>query len=914
MAPLRPPSGYHLEGGQFFAPSPPPPARVSGQQLGLQAGQSVLVAASPSRIPADYDDRLLVPHYDVFEERGGSKGVQFGKTTSRVFDGGEAVNPGLAGKQVAALEAARDAETLKVKELERKLAIVTRSKESTTTVLERELKKERETREREEKRVKELEEKVRNLGNKVIFLEHQADRDRKKLALEGALGPSSAASGNPDAPLALGLHIESLLEAFGEVDAIRGGAGGAGGGGGAGAGGAHHPPALHAGSFREAYLPEASLMMRAADAARRKALDDEAARVVGSPAPSLGAAERQPRDPTVVPFPDAPEAHALHHAHMVPPLALNGQPQHHPEGAGASSRRGGGAQSHRPSSAVPPVVEVARPATFRGQRSRLEPKWKHERGSLTLYTPVTSRERVGGGFSGVQYYQPAAADAYGPSGGPGGAAGETDLQRQVRRLAALVEYYEELVLQEQGAAIVPERQLRRYAQVTEEARAWVYRLHQIVMRVARHDTGSSRQQRGGSGTAIATSPPPANGGAAAMVGGGGILLGAIGEVPSGEELESWRTVYTPACRLLEAIEERSQAHADLSQLNRKMDDELRVLRGVVYKQRFNFGVQTDDESAYYAFIDQLVDECIFEVAMEPHELDRGHSTGIPPLIVELLSDRYRDAVDGEIVPVRSVYKMINQVYQDKIKADAADDRDNNPRQGMPEYLYDWFTTKHGIRVVAEGNLVSLVFSLNRYENEHPAIETFNRFLDRHPRKVCDFFLATMRLAQASRTGMLFPDIEGHGMIITAARAIAVARQVFAGLHKETLFRLEGMIEARCTVPNDALMKKNHGLQKTKILPLLSFLDLVVAEWYAEHQRARDRLARLFDEFDKDRSGTLGIDEFTEMVKTLGIDIRRPLQLFREKTRAGATQTMSRATWITFGPEAGIAFSFPANLR
>jgi hypothetical protein len=874
------------------------------------------LAPSPSRIPADYDDRLLVPHYDVFEERGGSKGVQFGKTTSRVFDSGEAVNPGLAGKQVAALEAARDAETLKVKELERKLAIVTRSKESTTTVLERELKKERETREREEKRVKELEEKVRNLGNKVIFLEHQADRDKKKLAMEAG-GAGSASSVNPDAPLALGLHLESLVEAFAETDIAAGGGAGNGGGGGGGA------AALHAGSYREAYLPEASLMMRAADAARRKALEEEAAKVTGSPGPSP--AERHPRDPTTIPFPDAPESHP----HLsVPPLALGHQHQHNPpqhEGSGTTTRRSAaahgpsGAHSHRPASA-PPVVEVARPATFRGQRSRLEPKWKHERGALTLYTPVTSRERVGGGFSGVQYYQPAAADAYGP-----GPEGETDIQRQVRRLAALVEYYEELVLQEQGAAIVPERQLRRYAQVTEEARAWVYRLHQIVTRVVRHDTGARLQQHGHqhqhqhqhqqqqqqrSGTAIATTPtndPAARGNPA-------ILLGAIGEVPSGEELESWRAVYTPAARLLEAIEERSQAHAELAGRNQKLEEELRVLRGVVYKQRFNFGVQTDDESAYYAVIDELVDECIFEVAMEPHELDKGHTTGMPPLIVELLSERYRDAEDGEIVPVRSVYKMINQVYQDKLKADAADDRDNNPRQGMPEYLYDWFMTKHGIRVVAEGNLVSLIFSLNKYENEHPALETFNRFLDRHPKKVCDFFLATMRLAQAARTGMLFPDIEGHGPIITYSRAVSVARQVFAGLQKEAMYRLEGQIEARCTFPNDALMKKNNGLQKTKILPLLVFLDCVVAEWYAEHQRARDRLARLFDEFDRDRSGTLGVDEFTEMVKTLGIDIRRPLQLFREKTRSGVTQTMSRATWITFGPEAGIAFSFPANLK
>ena len=60
------------------------------------------------------------------------------------------------------------------------------------------------------------------------------------------------------------------------------------------------------------------------------------------------------------------------------------------------------------------------------------------------------------------------------------------------------------------------------------------------------------------------------------------------------------------------------------------------------------------------------------------------------------------------MPLRSVYKMVNQVYADKLKADAADDRDNNPRQSMPEYLYDWFISKHGIRVVAEGNLVSLV--------------------------------------------------------------------------------------------------------------------------------------------------------------------------------------------------------------
>lgn len=59
------------------------------------------------------------------------------------------------------------------------------------------------------------------------------------------------------------------------------------------------------------------------------------------------------------------------------------------------------------------------------------------------------------------------------------------------------------------------------------------------------------------------------------------------------------------------------------------------------------------------------------------------------------------------LPKRVALKMLQQIYRDKIVADAVDDAANNQRQTMPEYVYDWFLNKYGLRKLSEQMLTKM---------------------------------------------------------------------------------------------------------------------------------------------------------------------------------------------------------------
>jgi hypothetical protein len=368
-------------------------------------------------------------------------------------------------------------------------------------------------------------------------------------------------------------------------------------------------------------------------------------------------------------------------------------------------------------------------------------------------------------------------------------------------------------------------------------------------------------------------------------------------------------------RTVSVLGEHEARAGDAARLRGELRDhveELRVLRGVVFRERFNFGTQTDNERPMYDVIDDLVAELCAEVAEEPHEDDRGGSTGLPPLIRDLLSPKFRDATRGESLPnLRMLLRDINRVYLEKLKADAADDRDGSERQPMPEFLYDHFTNRYGLRPVAEQHLVNFVFALNKHEAEDTTVETFNRFLDRHPTTLCDMFLAGLRLARESKHGAMVADTDGHGTLLTSQRAVAVARVLFDGYARDQLRTVEAAVAARCRVSGPELLKKHAGLRKQDMVPTLTFLEIVVDEFYAEHRRARERLARFFDDADRDGNGALEFDEFRELVERVNaaVPARRAARLFRERCAKTGSQGLSRRQFITFGPAIGLGVAW-----
>ena len=56
-----------------------------------------------------------------------------------------------------------------------------------------------------------------------------------------------------------------------------------------------------------------------------------------------------------------------------------------------------------------------------------------------------------------------------------------------------------------------------------------------------------------------------------------------------------------------------------------------------------------------------------------------------------------------------------QIYRDKITADAVDDANDNDRQTVPQYVYDWFLNKYGLWKLAEQQLTKMFGTTYRYD-------------------------------------------------------------------------------------------------------------------------------------------------------------------------------------------------------
>ena len=61
--------------------------------------------------------------------------------------------------------------------------------------------------------------------------------------------------------------------------------------------------------------------------------------------------------------------------------------------------------------------------------------------------------------------------------------------------------------------------------------------------------------------------------------------------------------------------------------------------------------------------------------------------------------------------------FVLQIYRDKIVADGVDDAANNERQTMPEYVYDWFMNKYGLRKLSEQMLAKMFATVLRYDRD-----------------------------------------------------------------------------------------------------------------------------------------------------------------------------------------------------
>lgn len=87
--------------------------------------------------------------------------------------------------------------------------------------------------------------------------------------------------------------------------------------------------------------------------------------------------------------------------------------------------------------------------------------------------------------------------------------------------------------------------------------------------------------------------------------------------------------------------------------------------------------------------------------------------------------------------------LISQIISDKIQADQTDDRENNRRQTLPEFVYDFFLNKYGLRSLTDEKLADFLVSVRTFAPERLKVHNFARLLgviDPLPPPATDFYL------------------------------------------------------------------------------------------------------------------------------------------------------------------------------
>jgi len=220
---------------------------------------------------------------------------------------------------------------------------------------------------------------------------------------------------------------------------------------------------------------------------------------------------------------------------------------------------------------------------------------------------------------------------------------------------------------------------------------------------------------------------------------------------------------------------------------------------------------------------------------------------------------------------KQMIELISKIYSEKLLADEVDDRARQPRQSLPEFLYDYHLELLSEPQLAEAALVNLVANVRVYDRTSVRIRMFSRFLNLggqpYPLEALSIFLLSLVRVQNGQLPLL---AEAEGFNVEAARGLKVIEHVFA--QAPHVIRQKVLLEAD---------KRSTG----KTIDIDSLLLFIIEQWRDESGRAEERLRALFVASDTDGDGNLDYGEFTSMINHIstGKGHRECLRMYAEMT-------------------------------
>lgn len=291
---------------------------------------------------------------------------------------------------------------------------------------------------------------------------------------------------------------------------------------------------------------------------------------------------------------------------------------------------------------------------------------------------------------------------------------------------------------------------------------------------------------------------------------------------------------------------------------------------------------------------------------------------------------------GSSYTARTLLKQIRTIYTEKIVADAADDREHNPRDTLPEFVYEWYTHKYGLRAIAEQHIVDLLDNVKRQRKEHPRIRVFAQFSDvADPRLTLpdlNFYLRAWKLIQDSPTGLSFEESADGTQLVDLPRATEVTQKLLAAASASSMRNIIAKVQdlartiSREEAPKysrAARISKKRSSTPTSSKPSVpkskavvnaevhlavvdqdELLDLLMQCWKKESDSAVAYLEGLFQAADVNGNDSLDYDEFVSLLRFADPTIteRAAVRIFREAVQRSGRESLDLATFLTVAKE------------
>lgn len=219
-------------------------------------------------------------------------------------------------------------------------------------------------------------------------------------------------------------------------------------------------------------------------------------------------------------------------------------------------------------------------------------------------------------------------------------------------------------------------------------------------------------------------------------------------------------------------------------------------------------------------------------------------------------------------------KIINKIYEEKIKADEVDDSRAHRRERLPEFLFDQLLNEYGLKAVAMKHLLELLQAVRKHSKKgtDEYDEKICRFgqlcgmLDVHTYSSVNVNFMMDFLKRLFVPDMIMESLNINDCALTMEQAEAAVKDAWEEYGTDLP---PGMLDEIRKHGREGQVAVEGGATETLTQVLLDTVwNIVYDNWCRCVKEQNGRLLNIFNTFDEDHDGSLSLIEFRKLVNAV----------------------------------------------